>query len=509
MTSQPGPVRPIDSGGFAPSGGMAVGDRGYQARVLLVATAVALLVNYVETMVIPGVPVIQKDFSTTPTIASWITSAFLVVGSAAAPLFGRLGDKYGKKRMVLVSLAFYTTGVGAAGFSPSIYFLILSRAVQGLGFAIAPLSLAIITDTYPREKVAPAQGIISATFSIGAAAGLVVGSYVVQEFGWQYAFHSAFVLSVILLLLVWRVIRRDSPTRGGRVDYLGATVLMTGVSLLLVFATEGPSLGWLGAAELALLVPGIVLAASFFVIERGRPEPLIRLNLLRVRNVLVGNLLGIISGMVMFLLFFAVVYYAELPVPFGLGVGIIAAGLIMAPATLAMLAIGPFVGRAVSRFGPKPVLFASGLVMIAGMVLFILNRSSSADVVVDMIFSLVGVVCTIIPIVNMVSMSLPAETMAVGLGINTMLRNLGGAVGPVVATVVMASFTAQSAVTGQGVPASGLPSAIAFDLIFAIGIVLSMLVIGLASASRNYTFEPGPQGGVAAVSPSPRPATAV
>jgi MFS family permease len=309
---------------------------------------VALLVNYVETMVIPGVPVIQKDFSTTATIASWITSAFLIVGSAVAPLFGRLGDVYGKKKMVLVALTFYTFGVGIAGFSPSIYFLLLSRAVQGVGFAVVPLSLAIITDTFPREKIAGAQGVISGTFAIGAAAGLIIGSYVVQNLGWQYAFHSAFVLSIVLFVLVWRVIRRDSPGPKTKIDYLGALILMSGVTLLLVYATEGPSLGWLAAEELSFLVPGAVLTVIFFIFERTRTDPLIRLDLLRIRNVLVANLIGIVSGIVMFLLFFAIVYYAELPEPFGLGLGIVATGLTLAPATLAM----PFV--APSREGWSP-----------------------------------------------------------------------------------------------------------------------------------------------------------
>ena len=96
--------------------------------------------------------------------------------------------------MFLIALAFYIFGVGIAGFSPSIYFLIFSRAVQGVGFAIIPLGLAIVTDVFPKEKVATAQGIISATFAIGASAGLVIGSYVVQDLGWQYAFHTAVIL---------------------------------------------------------------------------------------------------------------------------------------------------------------------------------------------------------------------------------------------------------------------------------------------------------------------------
>ncbi len=158
MSSPSGSVSPLTESGAERTGDAPVRDSRYATKVLVTVTAVALLVNYVETMVIPGVPVIQKDFATTSTIASWITSAFLIVGSAVAPLFGKLGDAYGKKRMVLVSLTFYTFGVGIAGFSPSIYFLLFSRAVQGVGFAIVPLSIAIITDTFPREKIAPRAG---------------------------------------------------------------------------------------------------------------------------------------------------------------------------------------------------------------------------------------------------------------------------------------------------------------------------------------------------------------
>ncbi|HKT21173.1 MAG TPA: MFS transporter, partial [Nitrososphaerales archaeon] len=183
-----------------PAGAMqeaTTGTTSHQLRALLAMVGVALLLNYVETMILPGILTIQSYFSTTVSAISWITSAFLIVGSAVSPLFGKLGDSYGKKKMFLVALVFYTVGVGAAGFSPSIYFLIAARAIQGVGFAIVPLALAIIAETFPRERIATAQGVVSATFAIGAAAGLILGAYIVQDFGWQWAFHSAFILSIV------------------------------------------------------------------------------------------------------------------------------------------------------------------------------------------------------------------------------------------------------------------------------------------------------------------------
>ncbi len=462
----------------------------HATRVLLVLTGVALLVNYVETMVIPGVPTIQKDFATTATIASWITSAYLIVGSAVSPLFGKLGDIYGKKKMFLISLIFYMIGVSLAGFSPSIYFLLFARALQGIGFAIIPLSIAIITEVYPREKVAVAQGILSGTFAIGASLGLIIGSYVVQDLGWQYAFHTALVLSIILFVIAAKVLNKDILRAVNKaVDYVGAGILMAGVTLLLLYVTEGPTLGWLSLEELAFLIPGAFLTFFFFVFESKRANPLMNLSLIRIRNVLVGNLVGMVSGIVMFLLFFAVVYYAQLPPGFGLNEDIITVGLTLAPSTLGMLVGGIVTGRYLARTGPKPILVIGSGLLSAGLLFFILNRSTASFVAADLFVALFGIVCILVPLVNMLAISLPRENVAVGLGMNTMLRNLGGAIGPVVATTIMASYTTTvvEQISGHSVPVA-FPTATAFNIIFGVGIVLAVVVLGISLATKNYTF---------------------
>jgi MFS family permease len=461
-------------------------------RTLLILTGVALIVNYVETMVIPGIPKIQAGFGTTETIAAWITSAYLIVGSAVSPLFGKLGDVYGKKRMFLVSLSFYIVGVGIAGFSPSIYFLIAARALQGVGFAIIPLGLAIITDVFPRERVATAQGIISGTFAIGAALGLLVGAYIVQYSGWQWAFHSALALSVLLFAISAIVLQKDTKkVVTGSVDYAGAGILMGGITLLLLYATEGPSLGWLSAEQMAFLIPGAALFIGFFFFENSRKNPMISLPLLKIRNVFVANIVGIISGATMFSLFFALTYYAQYPLGFGLGLSIIQSGLTLAPSTLGMLVAGPLVGRLTQRSGPKPVLVMGSAVSILGLALFILNRATPFDVALDLVVSLIGVVSIIVPIVNMLAIALPRDAIAVGLGMNTMLRNLGGAIGPVVATVILSTYTTQLYVPVQGhlVPSGTyLGNATAFNYIFEIGIALMLLCLAISLATRNYTF---------------------
>lgn len=187
------------------------------------------------------------------------------------------------------------------------------------------------------------------------------------------------------------------------------------------------------------------------------------------------------------MLFFAVIYYTEdPPYPTGLGLDVISAGLTIAPATVVMLAGGPGLGRIVDRYGPKPALVLGGLVAIAGFSLFLFNRSTTTDVMLDTAVSLVGAVGIIIPIVNMVSVSLPAETVATGLGLNTMLRNMGGAVGPVVATTIMTSYSVTVSVPGG---AFSFPTATAFDYVFYLGIACMIAVVAFALATKNYVFK--------------------
>ena len=470
------------AGPLPPSGN---GTTSHQFRALLSMVGVALLLNYVETMIIPVIPTIQKDFATTDSVVSWITSAFLIVGSAVSPLFGKLGDSYGKKRMFLIALVFYTLGVGIAGFSPSIEFLIAARAVQGIGFAIVPLALAIIAETFPKERIATAQGVVSATFAIGASIGLILGSYIIQDFGWQWAFHSAFVLSIVLFIVIARFLPRGHPGTGRKVDYETVVLLMAGVSFVLLYLTEAPYSGWYSTYNLAALVLGVAMTVGFFVAESRKSNPLIRLSLLRIRNVFVANGTGILSGIGMFMLFFAVVYYTELPAPFGLGLDTISAGLTLAPATVVMLAAGPGFGRLVTKAGPKPAMVLGGVIAICGFSLFVFNRGTTTDVVIDAAVSMVGAVAVIIPIVNMISVSLPGDTVATGLGLNTMLRNIGGAVGPVVATTIMSTYTANVPFP----PCSTLPpSSTAFDYIFYLGIVAMFAIVIFSLAAKNYVF---------------------
>ncbi len=458
---------------------------------LLLLALMLLVINYVETMVIPALPTIEKDFSTSATTAGWVTSAYLIVGAATAPLFGKLADRYGKKRMYIFAVAFYIVAVGLAGFSPNIGFLIGARAIQGLGFAIFPITIAIITDIFPRERVAFAQGVLSGMLGIGPALGLIVGSYIVQDLGWPFAFHTAFILSLIIFVLSLRYLRETDVRTEESIDYVGTAILMTSVVALLVYLTEGPNTGWLTHGNLALLVLGIVMFGVFLPYERRVKEPLMKLSLFEIRNVAVANLAGLTSGIGMFLFFIAVVYYTQLPRPYGLGLTIIQSGLLMAPVALSMLVFGPLMGRLIQRVGPKPVVITGTIIAALGFLAVLVYRTTKYDLLLDGLISGVGLVSIIVPLVNMIAVSLPAEYRAVGLGMNTLLRALGSSIGPVVATVIMTTYQSWDITILQGkiLPVGEFPTATAFNYIAIFGIILMLLTLIFSSFTQNYTFK--------------------
>jgi MFS family permease len=465
----------------------------YPALLLVTVIIAVLMVDFVETMVVPGIPVIQEDLGISENTASWITSIVLIVGAAAAPLFGKLGDIHGKKKMFMIAMGFYVAGVGMAGITNSFYVLLLARGVQGIGFAVLPLSMALVTEVLPVEKIGVAQGIVSAMVSVGTALGLVIGAFMVQDLGWHYAFYAAFGISVAIWVLAWKVLKKDVPGARSKMDYSGTVMLSAGIILILLFMTEGPALGWTSLPNLTILFFGLLLTVYFFIHESKISYPMIEIKMLRIRNIMIANLTGVVSGIVIFLADFAIIYYAQLPIPDGLGLDVISTGLMLVPSTIVMVFMAPLIGRLVTSKGPRPVMICGSIVTIIGFALFIVNRGSALGVTIDTSITFAGSMAVVIPMTNMISLSLPMEEVSVGLGFNSMLRNMGGAMGPIIATTMLLSLTIPTKVflaAYNGVPAQvkQTASTIAFNDIFIIGIVLGAILLLLSLLVKNYTF---------------------
>lgn len=460
--------------------------KGFGSLVLM-----AFLLNYVESMVIPSIPVLQVAFDSNTSISAWLVSAFLISGTVAAPLFGKLGDRYGKKRMLLTTFIIYSVGVGIAGFSPSMGILLAARALQGIGFGGIPLGFALIIDMFPREKVSSAQGIMSGMFATGGVAGLVAGSYIIAIAGWQWAFHSALIISAGLLGGLFVFVKDNGNRVKEKIDFNGAFSLSLGLTLILLYITEGATKGWLAPVNIVLLLFGTGMIALFLWHERRAMEPLLHLKLLLDRNIMVANLIGVFAGAVMQVMFLAMVYFADDPRPFGDGFSSISTGLVLAPGALAMAGYGLFIGRLIKRIGPKPILAIGGGLLGLGMAIFLFLRGDLVWLIVAGIVSWMGMVSMFVPSVNMIALGLPPERRSIGMGMNMMLRNMGGAIGPAIAASLMTVYSGPiitSGIGGRTGTATSFPLPAAFNLLMVVGFILIGAVVLLNLGTRNYTF---------------------
>src|SRR5438105_8710106 len=163
-------------------------ERQHYNVTLAILTVAGTAYSLLQTMVVPALPAFREDLHTTNAWATWVLTVFLLVSAVATPVLGKLGDQYGKERLLVVSLALFFLGCAGAAAAWNIWTLIAFRAVQGLGGAVFPLSFAIIRDEFPREKIGVATGLISAVFGVGAGVGIVLGGLVVDYLSWRWLF---------------------------------------------------------------------------------------------------------------------------------------------------------------------------------------------------------------------------------------------------------------------------------------------------------------------------------
>ncbi|HYA54535.1 MAG TPA: MFS transporter [Thermoplasmata archaeon] len=480
---------------------------------LLVLAVMALMVTYVETMVLPAFKSFIVFFDNAPaTTVVWIVSAYLLVGTVATPVFGKLGDKYGKKRMLLFVMGLYAVAVSVAGFTPNIgaalgvsranqiYLLIGVRAFQGLGMGMFPLAFAMLPEVFPAVRVGQAQGIVSGMFAAGAAAGLVGGGYISYTYGWQLTYHTVTPIAILLAILAYLLLRESPHLSPKPIDVPGIAALGLALAMALFGVTEGVYWGWTsfhavtfagvpwGVPEFFLLA----LAATGFFLwwEPRAPTPVVSFHALKQRNIWISNVNGVIVGIGMFLIFVSLTILVEDPFAPGFNYTEFQFGLVALPSALGMLAFGPLWGRLVGARGPKPVMVLGFAVMGAGALGLALFHTTILELTLFTIPALVGNVAVLIAMSNIIVLSVSPKELGIQTGMNQTFRNLGSAVGPVLAATITATFTTQAVVaaTPAGPIYSSVPAISGFVLLFVVVAGVALLGLILSLGVRNYRF---------------------
>src|SRR5947208_15788513 len=171
---------------------------------LAILGSTVLITMYGETMLLPAIRDIIKDFDISYTTSSWILTAYLISGAVATPIAGKLSDIYGRKKMVVIILIIYIIGICAGGLSSNITFLVIARVIQGIGISMFPIAFGIIRDQLPKDKLAVGVGVFSSMFAAGSVVGLAVGGTIIKNFGW----HATFLFIVPVAIILWIVINK-------------------------------------------------------------------------------------------------------------------------------------------------------------------------------------------------------------------------------------------------------------------------------------------------------------
>jgi EmrB/QacA subfamily drug resistance transporter len=412
-------------------------------RTLLALGTGTLAFSLAQTMIVPALPQLQRDLHVSPADVTWLLTAFLLTSSVATPLLGRLGDMHGKERWLLICLALFGLGSVITALGTSLGVMVLGRAVQGAGGAIFPLSMGIVRDEFPPERVAVSIGTISATFGIGAGTGLVVAGLIVDHADVAWIFWLSVIVTALSALATWRWVP-ESPIRvSARIDWLGGLLLSLALGALLLAVSEGNVWGWGSAGVLGLLAGSAGLAALWTAWELRVVDPLVDLRLMCARPVWSTNLAGLMVGFSIFGGFILVPQLVE-AVPaagYGFAASATAAGLFLLPSSALMLVGGPFSGRLGTRFGSRLPLALGSLAAAAGYLLLALAHDARIEIYLASALLGLGLGLALAAMAHLIVEAVPVDMTGVASGINAIMRSIGGSIGAqLAAALVSASY---------------------------------------------------------------------
>jgi EmrB/QacA subfamily drug resistance transporter len=457
------------------------GRRTHYNVTLAVLTFACVAYAVQQTMVIPALPIFQRDLHTTTAWAAWLFTAFLLTSAVATPLLGKLGDQYGKERVLLISLSVFFVGCVGASFAGSIWSLIAWRALQGVGGAVFPLSFAIIRDEFPAEKVGSAVGLVSAVFVVGGGLGLVLSGLLVDQLSWRWIFIVGAILVGTAAVLVHFFVPESPVKTESRVDVIGAVLLSGGLVSLLLSLTEGDSWGWGSARTLGLLALSAVLLIVWGLVELRVREPMVDMRMLAKRPVLFTNVTALLAGWALFGAYVLVPTFAETPrglgpvlahvVPYGFGASPLKTGLYLLPGSLVGFVSGPMAGRIGSRFGWKWPLSLGMMTTAVGAASLALWHDHPWQIVLAMLVLGGGAPLAFAAMAKLIMDAVRPSETGVATGMNTVMRTIGGVVGGQVGAAIL---------TAQTIGRTSVPTESAFTAAFWISAAVATVAVVIA-----------------------------
>jgi MFS family permease len=427
-------------------------ERTHPTLILAVLSLGGIAYAMLSSSVVPALPTMQHDLHTSETGITWLLTAYLLSASVGTAILGRLGDMYGKERLLLVTLLILAAGTLLAAVSSSLGVIILGRFIQGASGGIFPLAFGIVRDEFPREKVAGSIGLLSAILGVGAGFGIVLSGVIVEHLNYHWLFWIPLFATIVAALATWRFIP-ESPVRlPGRINWLAAALMTVGISTVLLAISQTTVWGWGSAKTLGLIAAGLIVSLLWILVETRSANPLIDMAMMRIRGVWTTNLAAFLLGAGMYSSFIVLPQFAQLPksTGFGFGASVVVSGLYLLPSTIGMTILGIYAGKISARFGSRAALLAGTAFTTASFALLSITHDHPYDLLVAAGLLGVGIGLAFAALGNLIVQSVSSHQTGVASGMNTVMRTLGGALGGQLSATFIAAHMAKGkpAVTG-------------------------------------------------------------
>ena len=442
---------------------------GISPRVTLAVLCMAAVAySVLSSAVIPALPTFQRSLHASETGVTWLLTGFLLSASVGTAIIGKLGDMYGKQRLLIWTLLILAARTLLAAVSGSLPILIVARIIQGVAGGIFPLSFAIVRDEFPEDRVPGSIGLMSAILGIGGGFGLVLGGLIDEHLSWHWLFWIPLPAMVLAAFCTWRFIPESQVRSPGRVNWLAAALLTVGMSAVLLAIAQTTTWGWTSARTLVLLALGLAVCAWWIRVEVRSPAPLVDMTMMRVRGVWTTNLAAFLLGGGLYAWFLLLPQFAQLPrsTGFGYGASVVAAGLYLLPCSVGMGLLGSVAGRIERRFTSRRALIAGAAVSTVACGWLTFNSRHPYDMLISSALLGVGIGLAFAALGNLIVQAVPASQTGVASGMNTVLRTLGGAVGGQIAATFVAGDTVR-----------GLPALTGFTRTFAMAALFLVLCL--------------------------------
>lgn len=437
-------------------------------------------VALMQTLIVPLLPQLPVLLDATPENTSWAVTATLVAGAVVTPISGRLGDMFGKRRMLLGSLGVMLLGSVVCALSNTLVPLVVGRALQGAAVGAVPLAIAILRDELPPRRMPGAMATISATLGVGGAIGLPFAAFVAQATSWHMLFVVSAVMGALGIAAVLWVVPESPHRRPGRFDFGGAAMLSIALVLLLVPVSKGNTWGWATPITVGMFAGAVVVFAGWIRYELRRDRPLVDVRLSGRRPVLMTNLASAALGFAMYanVLAFPQLLMAPQETGFGFGQSMVLAGLVLAPAGLVMMVLSPVSAQITARFGARTTLACGAVTLALGYLLAYFLHTRLWHLVVSSMTIGAGVGLAYAAMPALIMAAVPLHESAAANSLNTLMRSIGTSTAAAIVGVVLAAMTMR---IGDVV----VPSLDGFRVTF-------LIAIGAAVAALVFTaFIPG------------------